>query len=129
MLPGTKPRLSVISQSWRPTCSSLASYVTPCLTECLWNSQIILWGNQIYKTHPFYENKSCVPVKNMITHLPTHNKEHTIDTNCKYDPDSKFLELSTHTTMVYSHGLQSISMPYLYFKKHKLLYTIKCNIL
>ena len=61
----------------------------------------------------FYENKRFVPVKNIITHLPTHSKQHTLDTHSQSSLDSKFLEPSTITTMVYSHGLQTISMVYL----------------
>ena len=78
------------------------------------NVHTLFRKTNIYKIHPFYENKRFVPVKNIITHLATHRRQHTLDAHCKSSLDSKFLEPSTLTTMVYSHGVQTIPMLYLY---------------
>ena len=65
---------------------------------------------------------AVIPVKNIITHLPTHNKQHTLDTHCKFYLDSKFLERSTLMTMVYSQCLQTIAMLYLFKKTQTLIH-------
>ena len=68
-----------------------------------------------------FRNNGLYPVNNIITHLSTHGKQHTV--NLPLIANS----LNLQPVRPWCIHVVFIQYPGLIYKKHKLLYTINCN--